>query len=421
MILKNRYQLQERLSQKAGREVFLAIDQQTEQQVIVKILWFGQNLTWADIKLFKREIKTLKTLSHPAIPRYLDYIEINSQKNKGIALVQTYIRGKSLEQYLQSGHGFSEAELRQIAQKILEILIYLHGHRPPLIHRDIKPSNILLADGFGDIADQIHLVDFGAVGTQTMVEKGTMTLVGSYGYMPPEQFTGHITPAVDIYGLGATLIYLVTGKHPTELPQKNLQIQFRSTPNISPAFTKWLKQMTEPHLEKRLPNAQVALAKLQPKFQLKPYVPAIILGLFVMTGAISYFALGTNILSSKLHKEIALRGDFFGLSPTGIYVKAGQVLRVRASGVIIVWPNHGSYGEATPAGNSNTLCPHAECFFRGGPAGLLVGKISASGELFEIGADKEITVINEGELYLGINDPLTGDNSGHFSISVDVR
>lgn len=106
------------------------------------------------------------------------------------------------------------------------------------------------------------MVDFGSVQTIAAKEGGTITVVGTYGYMPPEQFGGRSTPASDLYSLGATLIYLVTGLHPTELPQKDFRIRFKQMANLSPRFADWLEWMTEPSLDKRLTSASQALQAL---------------------------------------------------------------------------------------------------------------------------------------------------------------
>jgi serine/threonine protein kinase len=261
-ILGDRYQVQQLLGKKAGRRTLLARDLNTQELVVIKLLSFGSDFEWDSLKLFEREAETLKFLSHPLIPRYLDYFEVNSPTIKGFALVQTYIRAKTLEQYCQSGRTFTEVEVKEIAKALLEILIYLHGLYPPVIHRDIKPSNILLGERSGNSVGQVYLVDFGSVQTVLATEGETRTVVGSYGYMPQEQFGGRTVPASDLYSLGATLIYLVTGTHPADLPQKDFRIQFEQVANVSPALTRWLKSMTEPSLERRFSSASEAIAAL---------------------------------------------------------------------------------------------------------------------------------------------------------------
>jgi serine/threonine protein kinase len=276
-ILRDRYQIQQQLGKNTGRRTFLACDLETQQLVVVKLLLFGADFEWEHLKLFEREAQTLKALSHPAIPGYLDYFDIDLPKGKGFALVQTYVEGKSLENHLKAGRTFSESEVKQLAKDILEILIYLHGRQPQVIHRDIKPSNILLTNRSGNSIGQVYLVDFGSVQTLGAKQGGTITVVGTYGYMPPEQFGGRAVPASDLYSLGATLIYLTTGLHPADLPQKDFRIQFEQAANLSPAFASWLKWMTQPSLERRLASPQEAKQALEkpqqaPKDKIYPIV-----------------------------------------------------------------------------------------------------------------------------------------------------
>lgn len=109
---------------------------------------------------------------------------------------------------------------------------------------------------------EVYLVDFGSVQTIARTSS-TMTVVGSYGYMPPEQFNGRATCASDLYSLGATLIYLVTGQHPGDLPQTDLRIEFEQAANISLGFSSWLRHMTEPIMSQRLPSTEDAMRTLE--------------------------------------------------------------------------------------------------------------------------------------------------------------
>lgn len=265
-LLGDRYLLQEKLGDQIGRKTFLALDKLapdiTKNSVVIKLLSLGNNFSWQHLKLFTREAETLKKINHAAIPRYLDYLEIDEPDFKGFALVQTYIEAENLEHHLKAGRTFSEAEVIQIARALLDTLIYLQSQSPAIVHRDLKPSNILLTNRSGHQVGDVYLVDFGSVQHLAAQEGGTITVVGTYGYMPPEQFGGRTTPASDLYSLGATLIYLVTGRHPTELPQANLRLQFASLANLSPAFEDWLAWLTEPSMDQRLATATQALEAL---------------------------------------------------------------------------------------------------------------------------------------------------------------
>ena len=264
MELTNRYRIKQELSHKAGRRTFLAEDAYSQDLVIIKILQFDSFFQWDDLKLFEREAKTLKNLDHPAIPKYLDYFEVDDDNIRGFALVQTYIDAPSLETIIQEGRKFSEVELIELAEKLLDILTYLHEQIPPIIHRDIKPSNILISNRSGNSIGDIYLVDFGSVQTVASKDTGTITIVGSYGYISLEQFSGKTTTASDLYSLGMTLIYLLTGVHPAELTQDNGRVKFSNT-DISRKLSRWLEKITEPYLDRRFKSAKVAKTALQSK------------------------------------------------------------------------------------------------------------------------------------------------------------
>lgn len=260
-VLHDRYRIQSLLDRQTGRRTFLAIDLQTDSPVVIKLLLFGPDFTWEDLKLFEREAETLKALDHRSIPQYLDSFEADTELGKGFALVQSYIKARSLQEWLQAGRNFSEADLRAIAAELLGILDYLHARKPPVIHRDIKPANILLGDRTGNCPGKVYLVDFGSV--QTATHGGTMTVVGTYGYMSPEQFGGKTTPASDLYSLGATLIYLLTGTHPADLPTRKGCIIFEAENLASEQFQTWLKYLIQPDANQRFESAKSAIEALQ--------------------------------------------------------------------------------------------------------------------------------------------------------------
>ncbi|UBF29099.1 serine/threonine protein kinase [Kovacikia minuta CCNUW1] len=260
-VLQNRYFLKQPLGNHAGRQTWLAADQQTETIVVVKLLAFSPQMQWDALRLFEREAAVLQQLNHPRIPRYLDYFSIDKKDGGGLCwfgLVQEYIPGASLQQRLQQGERFNSTQIQEIATQILEILLYLHGLEPPVLHRDIKPGNLILNE-----TGQVYLVDFGSVQHQAAIEGVTFTIVGTTGYTPLEQFWGRATPASDLYALGATLIHLITGIAPADLPQRNLRIQFRDRISLDPAFVAWIEALVEPDLELRYPSAQQALTDLR--------------------------------------------------------------------------------------------------------------------------------------------------------------
>src|ERR671932_1006921 len=268
-VLQERYQLKQKLGQNAGRQTWLADDLQhiPFELAIVKLLAFGGEVQWDDLKLFEREAQVLNQLNHPRIPKYRDYFSID-ERSLWFGLVHNYIPGTSLKELLNQGKRFSEQQVRQIAIDVLEILIYLHELNPSMLHRDIKPSNLILGED-----EQVYLVDFGAVQDRAVKEGATFTVVGTYGYAPMEQFGGRAVPASDLYALGATLIHLLTGTPPADLPQRNMRIQFSDRVSLKLHFVRWIEGLTEPDVEQRLSTAHQALEALNSRHTPHSFLP----------------------------------------------------------------------------------------------------------------------------------------------------
>jgi len=333
-VLYERYQIQSLLGRKTGRRTFLARDLQTQSTVVIKLLLFGPDFTWDDLKLFQREAEILSQLDHAALPQYLDSFEVDTELGKGFALVQSYIEARSLQDWIQSGRHFNETELKVIAESLLGILDYLHRQQPPVIHRDIKPSNILLGDRSGNSPGQVYLIDFGSV--QIVSHGGTVTVVGTYGYMPPEQFGGRSSPASDLYALGATLIYLATGQHPADLPQQDLRIEFEQFTTLNQSLIRWIQWLTEPSLSNRLTSASEALQYFPcDASSIVPYGPKTL-------KSSQYLALGVRPKNSKIELLSTPAGLEIAVPATQIIIKPGREIhsllnRCRSFGGAVVF------------------------------------------------------------------------------------
>ncbi|MEL6441642.1 MAG: serine/threonine-protein kinase [Cyanobacteria bacterium J06621_8] len=267
-VIQNCYRIEGVLGQGGTAVTYEAVDlTQPELSVAIKVLSLQQTSDWKLVELFEREVKVLKNLDHPRIPKYLDYFSVDTKSDRQFMLVQELVPGKSLGDLVEQGWYFQEAEVKNIAQQVLEILTYLHGFQPPVIHRDIKPHNIIRTD-----AGEIYLVDLGAVQDvyRNTLTRGA-TFVGTIDYMSPEQLRGHASFASDLYSLGCTLLYLLTRRSPAELPLTRMKINFRSYLKIEPQFADWLDTILEPALEDRFSSTNEALSKLNQR-----YTPAII-------------------------------------------------------------------------------------------------------------------------------------------------
>jgi hypothetical protein len=149
-----------------------------------------------------------------------------------------------------------EKEVARIAKELLTILQYLGSRRPAVVHRDVKPSNIVIEGG--KTGGRVFLVDFG--GVQAVAATGGMpgsTVIGTYGFMAPEQFRGAAQPASDLYGLGATVLFMLSGRPPSAFPVDRLRLDLSSVA-MGPVLEALVEGLLEPVLEDRL-TAEEAL------------------------------------------------------------------------------------------------------------------------------------------------------------------
>jgi len=169
---------------------------------------------------FAREADTLAQLKHQAIPAITDRFELANRHY----LVMEYVEGRNLEEELAvRGEPLPEGLVIDIARQLCDVLVYLHGLVPPIIYRDMKPSNVMLQSN-----GRVVLVDFGIARLFKAARKGTM--IGTLGFAPPEQYQGLVDPRSDIYSLGATLHYVLTGRGSREISAVQFPAGARSSP-----------------------------------------------------------------------------------------------------------------------------------------------------------------------------------------------
>ena len=215
-------------------------------------------------ELFEREATILgKIGNHPQIPRLLDYFELNQE----FYLVQEHVNGLTLQQEVRRSGALDEAGVRMVLGEVLPILDYIHAQE--VIHRDIKPANLIRRS----FDNKFVLIDFGAVKdqvSQSVVANSTddspftTFAVGTPGYAPPEQMAMRPVYASDIYALGITCVYLLTGKSPKDLgyDSETGDLRWQSRVNISDRFANLLKKMLEVSLRQRYQSVKDILRVL---------------------------------------------------------------------------------------------------------------------------------------------------------------
>lgn len=224
-------------------ETLDAVDKQAGKAVAIKRFQVRGAKNWKDVELAEREARVLATLSHPNLPVYVEHFE----EDGALYLVMEKIEGETLSAMRRRKATFSHDEIARFLRDADSVLGYLHSRAPSIIHRDIKPGNVIRrADG------SFAFVDFGSVRDQLKPEGGS-TVVGTFGYMAPEQFQGRSLPGSDVYAVGATALALVTGREPEELPHRGLAIDVPAAlgRGAEPWLVRALSAMLEPDPDKR--------------------------------------------------------------------------------------------------------------------------------------------------------------------------
>ena len=207
-VVNGRYQIIRRLGQGGFGAVYLAHDLNLDRPCALK-----ENLETSSevMRQFMREAQLLANLSHPNLPRVIDYFVLPGE---GQYLVMDYVEGEDLQEMLdRSEQALPVVQAVNWIGQVCDALTYLHRHDPPIIHRDIKPGNIRITP-----RGQAMLVDFGIA---KLYDRQILTTVGARaftpGYSPPEQYgKGATDERSDIYALGATLYTLLTNLTPPD-------------------------------------------------------------------------------------------------------------------------------------------------------------------------------------------------------------
>jgi len=313
-VVGSRFSILGPLGEGGQGRTWLARDLVTGETVALKEMHLGRANDWKAIELFDREASTLRGLRHARIPRYVHtFHDTDRDGSARFFLAQEFVEGENLEQELLRKR-YDGDEAIDILRQMLDVLDYLHRSSPPVIHRDIKPSNILRRkDG------SLALIDFGAVQSIAPELMGGSTVVGTNGYMPLEQYMGRAVPATDLYALGATLIHLLSRRHPADLPFERNRVQFRDAVSVSPKLERILTRMLEPNVEDRYSRAREILEDLDRPDA--PAVPAPQAAIVVTSpkGRVPISVVSTSSgVSSGALSEVAATGDRYALIGTSV-------------------------------------------------------------------------------------------------------
>ncbi|HEY7122793.1 MAG TPA: PQQ-binding-like beta-propeller repeat protein [Ktedonobacterales bacterium] len=216
-----------------------------------------------DEAMFQREAALLATLRHPNLPACWDAFSEGGQHY----LVSELILGLSLQHLIEKRGVASEDEVIRWGIDLCDALVYIHSQPTPIVHRDIKPDNVIITP-----EGQAVLVDFGIARPYQVGRRDTMRM-GTWGYLPPEQKAGQTEPRSDLYALGGTLHFALTGNDPQLLNLVDINLQWHKgvsfpevrslNPRVSAEMEAILLRATRVVIEERYPSARAMLDDLR--------------------------------------------------------------------------------------------------------------------------------------------------------------
>ncbi len=279
LLLADRYQvirpLQAERHPLSSIALFEVIDQSAENQLkVLKVLYEPSR---ARIARLEQEYNVLTLLDAPGkIPRAdLDgFFSVPTPSLSVHCLVMEKIAGQPLNQWLEAGNRLSQENALIWLRQLVEIIAVVHDRF--YFHRDIKPDNLILQPN-----GQLSLIDFGACRriSETYLVKLRMgetphyvspnssysiTAVGSAGYSPPEQLHGRGVPQSDFFAISRTLVHLLTGRHPAQLPLNDSgQLVWRNHAHqVAKPFADFLDELQSPAWRKRPSDTEIILQRL---------------------------------------------------------------------------------------------------------------------------------------------------------------
>lgn len=257
-IISNQYQVCRQLGKGGMGEVYLAKDKHDGTLWAVKIQKYDKK----NYELLSAEVEVQSRLDHPAVPKICQTYRMDQY----IYIVMEFVEGRTLDAYLKEGKIIPEDIALKWFRQICDVLVYLHGRDVPIVYRDLKPSNIMIQPS-GDV----KIIDFGIAGEYRQGERPRKRLLAlTRGYAAPEQYDSRYLTDVrtDIYALGVTMHYMLTGKNPNTPPYYFRPVR-KLNRSISYAMEYIVKKCIQPNPDKRYESAVALRDELDGILQLE--------------------------------------------------------------------------------------------------------------------------------------------------------
>lgn len=260
-LIDGRYRILRKLGEGGMSVVYLAVNEKVNKHWAIKeVKKEGvENFETVHQRLLT-EADILKRLHHPNLPDIVDIIE----NEETFLLVMDYIEGRQLESIVQEYGPQKEETVVNWGKQLCDVLSYLHSQNPPIIYRDMKPANVMVQkDG------KVVLIDFGTAREFKESQAEDTLCLGTCGYAAPEQYKGQGQSDIrtDIYCLGVTLYYLLTGHNPICKPYEIYPIRYWNT-NLSSGLEMIILKCTRKNPSKRYQSCEELQQELSHYYKL---------------------------------------------------------------------------------------------------------------------------------------------------------
>ena len=251
-IINDRYRVLKLLGQGGFFKTYLVLDEKSNKQWAIKVCDKAhKNYSSTLRNTILQEPHMMMKFNHPAIPRVIDIIE---DENK-ICIIREFVEGQPLDTLVKNNGTIKQEVVVDWAKQLCDALGYLHKQKPSYIYRDMKPANVILRpDG------NVQIIDFGI----TMVydpSKQDDTIIGTRGYAAPEQYVGKSDCRTDIFALGMTMHYLLTGVDPNTPPYETKPIR-EINPQLSDRLEAIITRCINPNPDERFQSCDELMVAL---------------------------------------------------------------------------------------------------------------------------------------------------------------
>lgn len=249
----NRYKVLKLIGQGGFFSTYLVMDEKLNKQWAMKVCDKNHKRYSRPIHgIFLQEPKMMMKLDHPAIPKIMDIFE---DKNY-ICVVREYIAGETLDVVVRNKGPIKQEFVVDWAKQLCGVLSCLHNQKPSYVYRDMKPANVVLQpDG------NVKLIDFG-IAMEYDPSKQDDTIIGTCGYAAPEQFVGKSDCRTDIFALGMTMHYLLTGADPNAPPYETKPIR-EINPQLSSRLEAIIMRCIRPNPDERFQSCDELMMALE--------------------------------------------------------------------------------------------------------------------------------------------------------------